>query len=196
MSRLALAALVLAATSAPAGTIPAGTDLVVRLEENVETAKKGKYPETFSAWLIQPVIVDGKQMLPAGTVVKGEVRGDKKHVLLAPKQLWLPDGRRLAFNASVRALDRASLTLDEREGTISRQGAKADAVRDTAEGAASGAAETYATTGRGKDTAIGAAVGAGAAIARRKILTSRNPSPIIPIYTQLTLTLNRPLEVP
>ena len=192
--RLALQ-LGLSAGLAWAGTIPAGTDLVVRLEHSVDAVKKGKYPETFEAWLAKPVIVDGKKMLPEGTIVKGEVRGDKKHVLLIPKQLNLPDGRRLPFNATVSALDRASLQLEEREGTISREGAKADAARETAQGAAAGASEVYATTGRAKDTAIGAAVGASAVIVGRKI-TNTNRPPFIPTGTQLTLTLNRPLEVP
>lgn len=191
--RLILA--VLLALSAWAGTIPAGTDLIVRLEYNVEIGKKGKYPETFEAWLTTPVIVDGRQMLPLGTVVKGEVRGNKKEVLLVPKQLNLPDGRRLTVNASVRAIDVVSLALDE-EGTISKQGRKADAVRETAEGATTGAVVSTASTGRGKDAAIGAAVGAGAALARLKIESARNPKPFIPWGTQLTLTLNRPLEVP
>jgi len=178
-----------------AGTIPAGTDLVVRLEYSVETAKKGKYPETFEAWLAKPVIVDGREMLPTGTVVKGEVRGDKKHVLLIPKQLNLPDGRRLPFNASVRALDRVDLELEETEGTIAKRSNKPDTIRETAKGAETGAAEAYGTTGRAIDMAIGAGVGAGAVLVGKKI-TGRNNGPIIPTGTQLTLTLNRPLEVP
>jgi len=181
--------------SAWAATIPAGTDLIVRLEHNVETAKKGKYPETFEAWLSAPVKVDGRELLSIGTVVKGEVRGDKKHVLLIPKQLILSDGRRLPFNAAVRALDRVDLELEEKEGTISATGRKADATREIAKGAETGAAVSYGTTGRAKDLALGAAVGAGAVLVSRRI-NNRYNGPIIPFGTQLTLTLNRPLEVP
>ncbi len=190
-----LVVLVLSAGFACAGTIPAGTDLVVRLEYSVETAKKGKYPETFEAWLSAPVVLNGREMLPLGTVVKGEVRGNKKQVMLIPKQLNLPDGRRLPFNASVRALDRVDLELEEKEGTISASGRKADATRETAKGAETGAAVGLATTGRAKDMAIGAAVGAGAVLVGRRI-TKPYHGPLIPFGTQLTLTLNRPLEVP
>lgn len=191
--RLLLA--VLLSLRAWAATIPAGAGIVVRLEHNVETAKKGKYPETFEAWLSAPVVVNGQAMLPLGTVVKGEVRGDKKHVLLIPKQLILPDGRRLPFNATVRALDRVGLELEEKEGTISQSGRKADATREIAKGAEAGAAAGHASTGRAKDLGIGAAVGAGAVLAGRRI-NNRNNGPFIPFGTQLTLTLNRPLEVP
>lgn len=190
-----LVVLFLSVGLASAATIPAGTDIVVRLEYNVEIAQKGKYPATFEAWISAPVKVDGREMLSIGTVVKGEVRGDKKHVLLIPKQLILSDGRRLPFNAAVRALDRVDLELEEKEGTISESGRKADATREIAKGAETGAAVSYGSTGRAKDLALGAAVGAGSVLVSRRINKPYN-GPIIPFGTQLTLTLNRPLEVP
>jgi hypothetical protein len=95
----------------------------------------------------------------------------------------------------VRALDRADLELEQKEGTITERGAKADTVRDVAQGAVIGASAGYETMGRGKDTAIGAAVGAGAVLVGKKINAPKDGA-FIPFGTQLTLTLNRPLEVP
>lgn len=176
-----------------AARLPSGTELTVRLENELEPGKKNT--DRFSAVLSYPVFVDGREVLPAGSRVEGDVRGSKKHVQLVPKYLVLSDGRRVDFNAAVRNIDRKQLRTEEKEGTIQPAGSKADAARQAAEVGMTGAAIGAMSTGTGKGMGIGAAAGVAAVLIGRKI-AGRGNSAVIPAGTQLTLSLARPLEVP
>lgn len=59
-------------TSRPSLTIPAGTELSVRLDETVDT-KQVRADDRFFATLDAPLVVHGRTVLPKGTVFQGHV---------------------------------------------------------------------------------------------------------------------------
>jgi len=188
----ALVVLFLVSLPAFAGKLPSGTEMTVRLER--EILPGSKHPENFSALLSYPVFVDGREVLPAGCRVEGEVRGSKNHIQLSPRYIYLPGGQRLDFNAAVREIDRKKLRAEEKEGTIGPGGGQGGAARQAASGALTGAA-IGSMTGSAKAAGIGAAVGVVAVLIGSKV-ASRSSTSVIPAGTQLTLSLARPLELP
>ena len=188
-----LLAMTLGATPASASTLQPGTEIVIRLESQVVPGEKSL--ERFSALVVYPVFADGREVLPAGSQVEGQVRGGKKRIQLSPRTLILPNGRRLDFNAAVEAIDRKRLRGEAKEGAIGRSGGKADASRQAAEIGMTGAGIGAMTTRSAKGAGIGAAAGVAAVLIGRKIAGSRTPT-VIPAGTQLTLSLARPLEIP
>jgi len=65
-----------AASNTSAATVPAGTDLVVKTDDVINSSDKpGK---TFPAVLFQAVSVNGKVVLPAGTKVTGKIETSRR----------------------------------------------------------------------------------------------------------------------
>jgi ribosome maturation factor RimP len=136
-------------------TIPAGTRVSVRLNEAVNsgTSKAG---QAVSATLADPVTIDGVQVLPAGSPVRGEVT---------------------AADASGKVKGRASLAMDFRSvsahGESHPLGAHFSMVAPATKKSdakkigipAAGGAIVGAIIGGGKGAAIGAAAGGGAGTA-------------------------------
>lgn len=173
--------------------LPSGTELTLRLEN--EVAPDSSRNQHFSALISIAVFAEGREVLPAGSRVEGDVRGNKKKVVLSPRYLILPDGQRVPFNAGIKDIDRKKLKADEKEGTIGQKGSGADAARQAAEVGMTGAAIGAMSTGTAKGTGIGAAAGAAAVLIGRKV-AGRGRSTVIPAGTQLTVSLSRPLELP
>jgi len=173
--------------------LPSGTELTLRLEN--EVAPDSSRNQHFSALISFSVFAEGREVLPAGSRVEGDVRGNKKKVVLSPRYLILPDGQRVPFNAGIKDIDRKKLKADEKEGTIGQKGSGADAARQAAEVGMTGAAIGAMSTGTAKGTGIGAAAGAAAVLIGRKV-AGRGRSTVIPAGTQLTVSLSRPLELP
>lgn len=177
-----------------AEVLPSGTQLIVRLDREVDPGSKKQ--QQFSASVAFPVFANDHQVVPAGSRVEGEVRGSKKAIVLSPRQLILPDGRKVDFNASVGEIEHRKLVALEKEGTIEKKGGSTgETVKQAGEiglaGAGIGAMSTGTATGMG----IGAAAGVAAVIIGRKI-AGRHHTTIIPAGTQLTLNLNKPASVP
>ena len=188
-----IAAFVLGTLPLSAETIPSGTEIVIRLEREVEAARKDNEP--FSATLAFPVFAHGREVVPVGSKVEGEVRGTKKALFLSPRQLILPDGRRVDFQAVVQEIDSRRLEAERKEGTIEDSGNTGEAVQQAGQVGVTGAGIGAMTTGTAKGTAIGAAIGVAAVLIGRKIAGSRHPT-VIPAGTQLTLSLTGPLDIP
>ncbi len=167
--------------------LPSGT------ESRVEPG--AKHPDSFEGVLAFPVYVNGREVLPMGSRVEGAVRGSKKRILLSPRTLVLPDGRKVDFNAAVRQIDRKQLKAEQGEGAIEQKGSKADAAREATYGGLMGAQVGVLTAGSAKGMGVGAAAGVAAVLIGRKI-ASRGHGAVIPAGTQLTLSLTRPLEIP
>lgn len=191
-----LAALVLSITASAgwASRLPAGTEMIIRLQDDIEPGKKDA--QNFTALLTYPVFAEGREALPAGSRIEGEVRGDKKRVVLAPREIVLPDGRRVDFNAAVKDIDREKLKADEREGAIEQSGSKADTARDAAQIGLAGASVGGMTMGSAKGMGIGAAIGVAAVLIGKKIANRGDGGSVVPAGTQLTVSLSRPLDLP
>src|SRR6266478_10022797 len=84
-----------------AETLPKDTQIVVRLDKDVERDENKK--QTFTASLAYPIFVHGREAVPAGTRIEGDVRGSKKTIFLSPRRLVLINGQKIDFNASVAA---------------------------------------------------------------------------------------------
>jgi hypothetical protein len=177
-----------------AETIPSGTEMVIRLDGRVEPRSKDQ--QQFSASLDFPVFSGDREVLPAGTRIRGEVRGNSKEIFLSPRTLILPDGRQIDFTATVSSIDYGRLKTEGKEGTIepASEGA-GPAARQAGEIGVTGAQIGAMSTGTAMGAGIGAAAGVAAVLIGRKI-AGRHRTTEIPAGTQLTLSLSQPLEVP
>ncbi len=175
-----------------AETLPTGTEMVIELESAVQPAKNG---EPFSATLAFPVFAGGREVVPMGTRIDGEIRGTKKEVFLSPRHLLLPDGRQVDFTATVSKIDNQHLEAEQKEGTIEERGSGGAAAQQAGEIAITGAQVGAMTTGTAAGAGMGAAVGVAAVLIGRQI-AGHHHSMVIPAGTQLTLNLTQSLEIP
>jgi hypothetical protein len=196
-SRLPVAVFLLAGCLAGlpvfAERLPSGTEMTLRLDN--EVVPGSSRTQHFSALVSYSVFAGGREVLPAGSRVEGEVRGDKKHVMLSPRYLISPGGQRIDFNAAIKAIDRKKLRAEEKEGTISPRGQSGGATQQAAEIGATGAIIGAMSTGTAKGAGIGAAAGVAAVLIGRKV-AGRGRTAVIPAGTQLTVSLSRPLDLP
>jgi hypothetical protein len=189
-----IAALLPCALPLAAETIPDGTKLVVRLSKELEREEGRK--QTFSAEISSPVFVHGREAVPMGSRVEGEVRGSKKTIFLSPQYLVLPDGRKIDFNASVAGIDFKQLKTESKEGTIEEKGGHGgEAAQQAGEVGVMGAEIGAISTGSLAGAGIGAAAGVGAVLIGRKI-AGRGRGTVIPAGSNITLNLNKPIDVP
>ena len=164
-------------------TIPAGTRIAVRLANTV-SSESSRVEDPVSATLTSPVMIDGARVLPAGSVLRGDV---------------------VSVQRSGRVKGRASLGL--RFDTLTARGhsypvvarvsrvapaTKADDAKKIGIPAAAGAA-IGAIVGGGKGAAIGAAVGGGAGTA--VVLSTPGKPVTLARGRVLTLSLARSVDV-
>lgn len=160
-------------------TIPAGTNLMVRLGETLST-ERNRAGDTFTATLDQPLVVDGfvlaeKGARAQGRVVESDRSGKVKGVALMQvelTQLTTSDGQKIRVNTAFHE--------KKAESTTKKDAAKVGI------GAALGAA-IGAIAGGGKGAGVGAGVG-GAAGAGDVLLTRGKPVEF-PVETRLTFRL-------
>jgi hypothetical protein len=138
----------------PKSTVTAGTKLRVALLEAV-SSDKSRAGDQFLASLTEPVVVDGKTVLPKGTKVRGRV--------VAAKGSGRVKGRaslQLMLTQIVRDEDKAINISTKPHVAIAESTKKRDA--GIIGGGAGIGAAIGAIAGGGKGAAIGAAVGGGA----------------------------------
>src|ERR1700747_3685701 len=122
---LFLATLLTAQTNAP---VPAGTALMVRLETTLATFSN-HVGDPFRGSLAHPVVVEGKTLLPAGTVVEGRVTklseprriSGKPTIGIFPEHILMPDGQRYMLNAILVDTDIKGTDVNE-EGMFKGSG--------------------------------------------------------------------------
>ena len=87
-------------------SVPEGTPLKVNLQTTISTFSS-RVGDPFQAKLVDPVVVDGKTLIPAGAIVEGRVTklneprriSGKPTIGILPEQMVLPDGQRFMLNA-------------------------------------------------------------------------------------------------
>lgn len=164
--------------------VPAGTALVIRMMDDVDSSRD-KAGQTFRASIDEPVIVDGRTMIPKGADVVAKLVEDKQ-------------AGRLTGRAEL-TLDLQSVTVDGKAvevvtGEVVQRGesrTRQTAIRTG--GAAALGAVIGAIAGGGKGAAIGATTGAAAGGAVQ-VLT-KGPKVLIPSETRLTFTLTNPMVI-
>jgi hypothetical protein len=137
----------------PMATLPAGTPLLVSLQGDLssDTASEGM---PFSAALVEPIMVGGQAVLPAGTQVHGTVAEVHDGNDTEPVQMTLVVHRVETAVGMESDVETAPIILKD-SGSVEGD------VEKVAAGAVAGGV-IGAVLGGGKGAAIGAGVGAGA----------------------------------
>src|SRR6202167_2165030 len=184
-----------AAQSAP---VPAGTALMVKLETTLATFSN-KAGDPFQARLTQAVVLNGKTVIPAGTMVEGRVTkvdeprriAGKPTIGILPESLVLPTGERLFLDATLVDTNAGRDTDVNNEGEFKGSGHDR---RDQVEvgGRTDSGMLIGGVVGGRVGVVVGGMVGAGST---GGYWLSKHRSATLPAGTTLTLELNRPLAM-
>ena len=184
-----------AQTSSP---IPAGTALMVKLETTLATFSN-KPGDPFQGSLTQPVVIDGKTIIPAGARVEGRVTkvdeprriSGKPTIGILAEALVLPTGEHLFLDATLVDTNMGAGTDVNQEGEFKGSGHDRRDQMETGGGTAGGML-IGGLIGGPPGILIGGVVGAGSTGVH---WLSKHRSATLPAGTQLTLELNRPLAM-
>jgi hypothetical protein len=167
-------------------TLPQGTTLVVRLDSPVgsDTSRAG---DPIEATLTDAVVVDGTEVLPAGSVVRGAVAA----VRSAGKVKGRGSVALLFSSVSVAGREAQSYPIAARVGRTARATKGEDAAKIALP--AAGGALIGGLIGGRKGVAIGSAIGGGAGTT--VVLSTRGRQVRLPRGTALSLRLDHVVEV-
>lgn len=201
ISTLVIASLPLLAQSGPNGpagenVVPDGTRFIIRLNDNLDSAKL-KQGKKFSAKLAEDLVAPNGAIIPRGKKVKGHVSsvesGLHARMLLSFDEIETNHGSMPLVATVTDVPGEHAVKTSSSEGEIEKRGAsKRRVVEGAIIGAAVGAAAGAATAGP-----HGAIIGAGAGGALgggAGLLTDRNIK--LQKGQQLEVRLDRPLQVP
>lgn len=178
--------------------LPAGTALNVKLETTLATFTS-KSGDTFSGRVTEPVVMDGKTIVPVGTTVQGRVGrvkeprriAGKPTIGIIPESLVFPNGERYRLSATLVDTSLRAGTDVNDEGQFKGAGHNKGDLMEV--GAGTGAGMLIGGLGGGgKGVVIGGAIGATATIAR---WLSKHRSGVLPAGTELVMELNRPMTL-
>jgi len=190
---LLVAASMWAQTSAP--SVPEGTSLKATLQTTISTFNN-RVGDPFKAKLTEPVVVDGKQLIPVGTMIEGRViklsgprriKG-KPTIGLFPENIVMPDGQRYMLNAVLVDTSIKGTDVNE-EGLFKGKGHDRSTHIQIAGGTGAGML-IGGLIGGGPGLLIGGAVGAGATTTYWLV---QHRTATMPSGTQLRLELSRPM---
>jgi len=192
-SVLLMAALAVAQTSLPAGT--AGK---MKLDTTLATFSS-KAGDPFSARVTEPVLMDGKTVIPVGATIEGRVTksteprriAGKPTIAIFPEHLVLPNGDRFMLNATLVDTNRGRGTDVDTEGKFKGAGHDGKDLTEIGMGTGGGML-AGGLIGGGKGLLIGGAVGATATVAH---WLGKHRSAALPAGTELVMELNRPMTM-
>jgi hypothetical protein len=175
------------ARTAPAAAvteIPSGTNITIRMIDDVDSTQ-ARIGQTFRASIDEPVVVNGRDVIPRGADV-------------VTKIVELKDPSKLSGGGQL-TLDLASITINGKPVEVSSQSVSTAGESRTGQsakvigGTAALGAIIGAIAGGGKGAAIGAASGAGAGTAVQVLTQGTRIR--IPSETRLTFTLQQPVKL-
>lgn len=189
-----LATTVAAQTPAP---VPAGTALMVRLDTTLATFSN-RAGDPFRGSITQPVVVNGQTLIPAGATVEGRVTkiseprriSGKPTIGILPEAVILPNGERYYLDATLTDTNIRGSDVSS-EGQFKGNGHDR---RDTIEQGAgtAGGMLIGGLVGGPAGILVGGIIGAGSTSTH---WLAKHRSATLPAGTQLTLELNRPLNM-
>ena len=165
--------------------VPAGTSLTVRLGQGL-SSKDSQEGQTFLATIAQPVSVNGKTAIPAGSTASGTVISAKK------KGKIKGEGQLSIALTSITVRGRThAIQTSTFDSTAKGKGKRTAA---TTGGGAAGGALIGGIAGGGKGAAIGALAGAGAGLVGGAMTGNKQVE--LPAESALTFKLSAPLTLP
>ncbi len=194
-----LTSLILIATFGWAQTsLPTGTAVKMKLETTLATFSS-KTGDPFSARVTEPVVVNGKTVIPIGATVAGRVTkaneprriAGKPTIAIFPEHLVLPNGDRFMLNASLIDTNARHGTDVNMEGQFKGAGHDGKDLTEIGMGTGGGML-VGGLAGGGKGLLIGGAIGATATVAH---WLGKHRSAMLPAGTELVMELNRPMTM-
>jgi len=194
-----LTSLILSASFAWAQTaLPTGTAVRMKLETTLATFSS-RAGDPFSARVTEPVVIDGKTVIPIGTTVEGRVTkateprriAGRPTIAIFPETVVLPNGDRFMLNASLVDTNRGRGTDVNQEGQFKGAGHDGKDLTEIGMGTGGGML-VGGLAGGGKGFLIGGAVGATATVAH---WLGKHRSAMLPAGTELVMELSRPMTM-
>jgi hypothetical protein len=170
--------------SSASAEVPSGSSLVVRLIDDVDS-ERDTVGQTFRASIDEPVIIDGREVIPRGVDATVKLVEDKQSGKLTGRTELTLDLQSVSVNG--RSID--ILTSEVTQASESRTGQTAK----VAGGTAALGAIIGAIAGGGKGAAIGAVTGAAAGGAVQVLTKGQRVR--IPSETRLSFVLQQPLRL-
>lgn len=194
-----LAGLLLMSAAAMAQTsLPTGTAVKMKLDTTLATFSS-KAGDPFSARVTEPVVLDGKTVIPVGATVEGRVTrsteprriAGKPTIAIFPENLTLPNGDRFMLNATLVDTNARRGTDVNTEGQFKGAGHDGKDLTEIGMGTGGGML-VGGLIGGGKGLLIGGAVGATVTVAH---WLGKHRSATLPAGTELVMELNRPMTM-
>lgn len=171
-------------TPPPPVVVPAGTMLTVRLNQAL-SSKSSQTGQTFLATLAQPVSVQGRAALPAGSTVSGRI------VTAKAKGKVKGEGE---LSLALTSISVGSHTYQIQTSVLSStEKGKGKRTAATTGGGAAGGALIGGLAGGGKGAAIGAVAGAGAGLLGGAMTGNKQIE--YPAESALSFNLSQPLTL-
>jgi hypothetical protein len=179
-------------------SLPSGTAVHMKLETPIST-QTNKVGDTFAGRVTEPVMLNGKAVIPAGAAIQGQivkltqprrVKG-KPTIELRPDSITMPNGEKYEFHATVVDTDASTKTSVNDEGQIKGKGRDGKDMRNIAIGTGAGLGVGAVAAG-GKGALIGATIGAGVTVAH---WLSKHKSAELPAGSEIVMELNRPMSM-
>jgi hypothetical protein len=196
---LLLASLLVIGSFAWAQTaLPTGTAVKMKLETTLATFSS-KAGDPFSARVTEPVVMDGKTVIPIGTTVEGRVTktneprriAGKPTIAIFPETLVLPNGDKFMLNATLVDTNARHGTDVNQEGQFKGDGIDGKDLTEIGLGTGGGMLIGGLADG-GKGFLIGGAIGATVTVTH---WLGKHRSAMLPAGTELVMELSRPMRM-
>jgi hypothetical protein len=179
-------------------SLPAGTALKVKLENNLATFSS-KSGDPFSGRVTEAVALGGKTLVPIGATVQGRVTqvseprryAGKPTIGIFPETLVMPNGERFMLNATLVDTSVRRGTDVNSEGQFKGRGHDGKDLTEIGMGTGGGML-IGGLAGGGKGVLIGGMIGATATVAH---WLGKKNSAMLPAGTELVMELSRPMEM-
>jgi hypothetical protein len=189
--------LAVSAWAQTATSVPEGTPLKVKLQTTISTFSS-RVGDPFQGKTVDPVVIDGKTLIPAGSTIEGRVTKlseprrikGKPSIGILPEHVVLSDGQRFMLNAVLVDTNIPGTDVNE-EGLFKGSGHDRRDQIEIAGGTGAGML-VGGLIGGGPGLLIGGAVGAGATTTHWLV---QHRSAILPSGTQLMMELSRPMTM-
>jgi hypothetical protein len=197
LGSLSVMLLAAAAWAQTAVSVPEGTPLKVKLATTISTFSS-KVGDPFQGKTTEPVVIEGKTLIPAGSTVEGRITklneprriSGKPTIVIFPEHIVLPDGQRFMLNAVLVDTDIKGTDVNE-EGQFKGTGHDKRDQIEVAGGTGAGML-IGGLAGGPPGLLIGGAIGAGATTTHWLV---QRRSAVLPSGTGLVLELSRPMTM-